>query len=213
MADYQATPQPAADPAIPSARRAHLGHHSLYVDHRARAEHRGLYPVAPCRLPEWQSARRHHRRRRVARARIHTPADHGTDQRHLPDELISRQLPHVRCWHDDGITAGASRAHPVSRHQLARVRASADRGALVALRAIPGFDSVLKTLSGAIGERSIGGSTSPLRSASRRASIRTSSRCWTNARPRWTYSLFRSCTSSRIPLLRPWRSAWTRRSS
>src|SRR5215212_2088658 len=31
----------------------------------------------------------------------------------------------------------------------------ADRGALVALRAIPGFDSVLKTLSGAIGERSI----------------------------------------------------------
>jgi Zn-dependent protease with chaperone function len=31
----------------------------------------------------------------------------------------------------------------------------ADRGALVALRAIPGFDSVLKALSGAIGERSI----------------------------------------------------------
>ena len=31
----------------------------------------------------------------------------------------------------------------------------ADRGALVALRAIPGFDSVLKTISGAIGERSI----------------------------------------------------------
>jgi len=31
----------------------------------------------------------------------------------------------------------------------------ADRGALVALRAIPGFDSVLRTISGAIGERSI----------------------------------------------------------
>ena len=31
----------------------------------------------------------------------------------------------------------------------------ADRGALVALRAIPGFDSVLKTISGAVGERSI----------------------------------------------------------
>ncbi|MCW2804522.1 MAG: peptidase family protein [Propionibacteriaceae bacterium] len=31
----------------------------------------------------------------------------------------------------------------------------ADRGALVALRAIPGFDGVLKTISGAIGERSI----------------------------------------------------------
>jgi Zn-dependent protease with chaperone function len=31
----------------------------------------------------------------------------------------------------------------------------ADRGALVALRAIPGFDSVLKTISSAIGERSI----------------------------------------------------------
>ncbi|WP_228266004.1 M48 family metallopeptidase [Microlunatus elymi] len=31
----------------------------------------------------------------------------------------------------------------------------ADRGALVALRAIPGFDAVLKALSGAIGERSI----------------------------------------------------------
>ena len=31
----------------------------------------------------------------------------------------------------------------------------ADRGALVALRAIPGFDSVLKTISGAIGERSV----------------------------------------------------------
>ena len=30
-----------------------------------------------------------------------------------------------------------------------------DRGALVALRAIPGFDSVLKAISGAIGERSI----------------------------------------------------------
>lgn len=30
-----------------------------------------------------------------------------------------------------------------------------DRGALVALRAIPGFDSVLKTISGAIGERSV----------------------------------------------------------
>ncbi|HEY5821376.1 MAG TPA: M48 family metallopeptidase [Propionibacteriaceae bacterium] len=31
----------------------------------------------------------------------------------------------------------------------------ADRGALVALRAIPGFDSVLKAISGAIGERSV----------------------------------------------------------
>lgn len=31
----------------------------------------------------------------------------------------------------------------------------ADRGALVALRAIPGFDTVLKAISGAIGERSI----------------------------------------------------------
>lgn len=31
----------------------------------------------------------------------------------------------------------------------------ADRGALVALRAIPGFDSVLKAVSGAVGERSI----------------------------------------------------------
>jgi Zn-dependent protease with chaperone function len=31
----------------------------------------------------------------------------------------------------------------------------ADRGALVALRAIPGFDAVLKAISGAIGERSI----------------------------------------------------------
>ena len=31
----------------------------------------------------------------------------------------------------------------------------ADRGALVALRAIPGFDLVLKTISGAIGERSV----------------------------------------------------------
>ncbi len=31
----------------------------------------------------------------------------------------------------------------------------ADRGALVALRAVPGFDTVLKTVSGAIGERSI----------------------------------------------------------
>ncbi|MFT4165492.1 MAG: M48 family metallopeptidase [Microlunatus sp.] len=31
----------------------------------------------------------------------------------------------------------------------------ADRGALVALRAIPGFDQVLKTISGAIGERSV----------------------------------------------------------
>ena len=31
----------------------------------------------------------------------------------------------------------------------------ADSGALVALRAIPGFDSVLKTISGAVGERSI----------------------------------------------------------
>ena len=31
----------------------------------------------------------------------------------------------------------------------------ADRGALVALRAIPGFDSVLKVISGAIGERSV----------------------------------------------------------
>jgi Zn-dependent protease with chaperone function len=31
----------------------------------------------------------------------------------------------------------------------------ADRGALVALRAIPGFDAVLKTISGAIGERSV----------------------------------------------------------
>ncbi len=31
----------------------------------------------------------------------------------------------------------------------------ADRGALVALRAVPGFDAVLKTISGAIGERSV----------------------------------------------------------
>ncbi len=31
----------------------------------------------------------------------------------------------------------------------------ADRGALVALRAVPGFDSVLKAISGAVGERSI----------------------------------------------------------
>lgn len=31
----------------------------------------------------------------------------------------------------------------------------ADRGALVALRAIPGFDGVLRTISGAIGERSV----------------------------------------------------------
>ena len=31
----------------------------------------------------------------------------------------------------------------------------ADRGALVALRAIPGFDSVLKVISSAIGERSV----------------------------------------------------------
>jgi hypothetical protein len=31
----------------------------------------------------------------------------------------------------------------------------ADRGALVALRAIPGFDAVLKAISGAIGERSV----------------------------------------------------------
>ena len=31
----------------------------------------------------------------------------------------------------------------------------ADRGALVALRAVPGFDSILKGLSGAIGERSV----------------------------------------------------------
>lgn len=30
-----------------------------------------------------------------------------------------------------------------------------DRGALVAMRAIPGFDSVLKAISGAIGERSV----------------------------------------------------------
>lgn len=31
----------------------------------------------------------------------------------------------------------------------------ADRGALVALRAVPGFDSVLKAISGAVGERSV----------------------------------------------------------
>jgi hypothetical protein len=60
----------------------------------------------------------------------------------------------------------------------------ADRGALVALRAIPGFDSVLKLISSAMGERSIRWlylataiRVSPRRSGSRRGNTRISTRC------------------------------------
>ena len=88
MANYQATPQPAADPGNTLDRRPDLGHHSLLIHHRAGLEHRGVHHLASRRLPEQQGTRRDHHRRRVAHYRTHSSANHGTHQWLRPDELI-----------------------------------------------------------------------------------------------------------------------------
>jgi hypothetical protein len=67
----------------------------------------------------------------------------------------------------------------------------ADRGALVALRAIPGFDQVLKAISGAIGERSV---RLLYLATSIPGSIRSCTSWSASARPRWTCNRSPTCS-------------------
>ena len=74
----------------------------------------------------------------------------------------------------------------------------ADRGALVALRAIPGFDSVLKLISGAIGERSVRLLYLATSIRVSPGSIRRSTTCSTSAPPLSICNRSPSSTSSAI---------------
>ena len=69
------------------------------------------------------------------------------------DPSISREQD-IGCANGDigGVTPGPN-TRPALRHQLSRLRTPADRGALVALRKLNGFDIVLRKISGLFSER------------------------------------------------------------
>ena len=101
MAEYQATPQPAADPA-----------HTLGIVGLILAiipctstigsglEHRGVHHLARASFPEQQGSGRHHHRRRVARAGFILQQSMGLISGIFPDGQLTDDslVARARCW-------------------------------------------------------------------------------------------------------------------